>query len=59
MCEYCEKGKRFAESKNDNIYFEICGKHLRVLGTVFRIFLGRDVLINYCPMCGRELGGNK
>jgi len=54
MCEYCEKGKKFAESKNDKIHFEIYGKHLRFSGYIFHIFVGRDVLINYCPMCRKK-----
>ena len=56
MCEYCEKEKSIEERENDNIHFEIYGKHLRVLGKVLSIPLGRDVIINYCPMCGRKLG---
>ena len=56
MCKYCEKGKRIEEVENDNIYFEIYGKHLRVAGKVLNILLGRDVIIEYCPMCGRRLG---
>ena len=56
MCEYCEKGKRIEEVENDNIYFYIYGKHLRVTGRVLNIPLGRDIIIEYCPMCGRRLG---
>lgn len=56
MCKYCEKGKRIEEVENDNIYFHIYGKHLRVTGRVLSIPLGRDVIIEYCPMCGRRLG---
>ncbi len=56
MCKYCEKEKKFAESKNDNIYFQIYEKHLRVIGKLFNSLFGRDILINYCPMCGRKLG---
>lgn len=56
MCKYCEKGKKIEEVENDNIYFYIFGKHLRVIGRVLNIPLGRDVIIKYCPMCGRRLG---
>ena len=56
MCEYCEKGKRIEEAENDNIYFEIYGKHLRVIGKVLNIPLGRDIIIEYCPMCRKEAG---
>lgn len=56
MCRYCEKGKRIKKTKNDNIYFEIYGKHLRVIGRVLSVHFGRDVLIEYCPKCGRRLG---
>ena len=57
MCEYCEKGKKFSEDKTDKIKFDIYGKHLRFFGKVLNFPIGRDVLINYCPMCGRKLGG--
>lgn len=56
MCEYCEKEKHIEEREKDNIYFKIWGKHLQVIGKVFNIPLGRDVIINFCPMCGRKLG---
>ena len=56
MCKYCEKGKRIEELENDNIYFRIYGKHLRVIGKVLNIPLGRDVIIDYCPMCRKEAG---
>lgn len=56
MCKYCEKEKRIEEQKNDNIYFKIYGKHLQVIGKVYSLSIGRDVIINYCPMCGRKLG---
>ena len=56
MCEYCENGKEFTETGTlDNIYFTIYGKHLRVSGEILGIPLGRDVIINYCPICGKEL----
>ena len=54
MCEYCEKGKKIEEVENDNIYFEIYGKHLRVIGKVLNIPIGRDIIIEYCPMCRKE-----
>lgn len=53
MCEYCEKGKHIEERADDNIYFRIWGKHLQV---TVGIPLGRDIIIEYCPMCGRRLG---
>lgn len=56
MCKYCESGKRIEERNNDNIFFELLGKHLRVMGKLLNIPFGRDVIINYCPMCGRKLG---
>lgn len=58
MCKYCEKRKKIEENENDNIYLSIIGKHLMLLGTLPKIsrYFGRDVLINYCPMCGRKLG---
>lgn len=56
MCKYCEKGKYIEERAGDNIFLEIYGKYLRVIGKVLGIPLGRDVIIEYCPMCGRRLG---
>ena len=56
MCKYCEKGKKIEEVENDNIYFYIYGKHLRVIGRVLNIPLGRDIIIEYCPMCRKEAG---
>ena len=55
MCKYCEKEKKIEEEENDNIYFTIYGRFLRVQGKVFTIPLGRTIKINYCPMCGRRL----
>ncbi len=54
MCKYCEKGKKIEEVENDNIYFHIYGKHLRVTGRILNIPLGRDVIIEYYPMCRKE-----
>ena len=51
MCEYCEKGKRIEQEEEDNIHFEIYYKHFRLLGKIFSFNFGRDILINYCPMC--------
>ena len=56
MCKHCEKEKRIEEIIKDSIYLQIYGKHLRVIGKIYSINFGRDVLINYCPMCGRKLG---
>lgn len=56
MCRYCEKEKKIEEEENDNIYFTIYGRFLRVQGKLFTIPLGRAIKINYCPMCGRRLG---
>lgn len=55
MCEYCEKEKHIEERKEDNIYFKVWGKHLQVIGKVLSIPLGRDVIINYCPMCRKKV----
>lgn len=56
MCKYCEKEKKIQEKRTDNIYLEIYGKHLRLFGKLFTMYFGRDVIINYCPMCGKKLG---
>lgn len=58
MCEYCEKGKRIEENDNDNIYLEIYGRFLKVSGKVIHIPIERIRKINYCPICGRKLGGS-
>ena len=57
MCKYCEEQKRLEERENDNIHFEIYGRHLRVIGKLPMIstYFGRDVLINYCPMCRQKV----
>ena len=55
MCEYCEKEKRIEENENDNIYFEIYGRFLRVMGKAISIPIGRQVKINYCPMCRKKI----
>lgn len=55
MCEYCEKEKKIEEREEDNIYFHIYGKHLRVIGKVLNIPLGRDIIIEYCPMCRKKV----
>ena len=57
MCEYCEEAKHIEENENDNTFLLMYGKHLRIVGKLFNIPFGRDILINYCPMCGRKLGG--
>lgn len=56
MCKYCEKGKYIEERANDNVFCEIYGKHLRLIGRIFNIPLSRDIIISYCPICGRKLG---
>ena len=55
MCKYCEKGKYIEERAGDNIFLEIYGKHLRVIGRVLGIPLGRDIIIEYCPMCRKKV----
>ena len=51
MCKYCEQEKKIEETEDDNIYFTIYGRFLRVQGRVLSIPLGRVVPINYCPKC--------
>jgi len=55
MCAYCNNEKHIEEMKEDKIFLLIYGRHLRLIGKVFNIKFGRDMLINYCPMCGRKL----
>lgn len=55
MCEYCKKEKKIEEYTGDNVYYQIYGKHLRVIGKMFSFHFGRDVLINYCPMCRQKV----
>ena len=56
MCEYCEKGKKMTENEDDKLCFQIYYKHLRMYGKVLNMSIGRDIVINYCPMCGKRLG---
>ena len=58
MCGYCEEEKKIEENENDNIHLSIYGKHLKILGKIpmMHINFGRDVIIEFCPMCGRKLG---
>ena len=61
MCEYCDdKQKHIEELNTDIIYLEIYGKHLRLNGKLMGLRFGRDFMINYCPMCRKEvkLGGS-
>lgn len=55
MCEYCNSKKNIEENKGDIIYLHIWGRHLRLIGKLFNIAFGRDLMINYCPMCGKKL----
>lgn len=57
MCEYCEKERTIEEQENDNIHLSIYGKHLKILGKVpmMHINFGRDIIINFCPMCRKRV----
>ena len=55
MCKYCEEEKKIEEWEDDNIFFTIYGRFLRVQGKVLSIPLGRTIKINYCPNCRRRL----
>lgn len=55
MCKYCKEEKKLEERENDNIYFTIYGRFLRVQGRVLSIPLGRTVKINYCPQCRKKV----
>ena len=55
MCKYCEDEKKLEERDNDNIYFTIYGRFLRVQGRVLSIPLGRAIKINYCPKCRKKI----
>ena len=58
-CKYCnDKQKHIEELNTDIIYLEIYGKHLRLNGKLMGLRFGRDFMINYCPMCGRDLRRN-
>lgn len=57
MCEYCEEEKKIMENENDKIYFYIYGRVLRLCGFILgSIPISRNVVINFCPMCGKKLG---
>lgn len=55
MCKYCEEEKKLEERENDNIYFTIYGRFLRVQGRVLNIPLGRTIKISFCPKCRKEV----
>ena len=55
MCKYCEEEKKIEEREDDNIFFTIYGRFLRVQGKVLSIPLGRTIKINYCLNCRRRL----
>lgn len=63
MCKYCrERGRR--EEITENYDFIIKIKKKKVIGISLdievkepKIYCAYSVGINYCPMCGRRLGG--
>ena len=57
MCKYCKNEPEIIEeNENDRIQLKIWYKHLYIRGILFSIPFGRDIIINFCPMCGRKLG---
>lgn len=63
MCEYCENSKVLgkSDSLNDGVEAVIDGVSLRVSGW-FDGCVGIEPIripINFCPMCGRDLRGDR
>lgn len=55
MCKYCKNEPEIIEeNENDRIYLEIWYKHLYIRGNLFSIPFGRDIIINFCPMCRKK-----
>lgn len=53
-CEYCKCDKLMSTKYDDN-EVRIHGDHLDIANEGLG---GSYIKINYCPMCGRKLGGN-
>lgn len=71
MCEYCNKNinnKKIIDIDNDkDTHIEIVNQKLSFGPMLYVEIEGEDLdgykpsqffQINYCPMCGRQLGGN-
>lgn len=65
MCEYCEGKKDLAAFRvfNGNLPIKICGQMIQLIDDEFcsdhpddSPIMGESE-INYCPMCGKKLGG--
>ena len=54
-CKYCRNEEIIEENENDRIYIQIWHKHLYIRGNLFTVPFGRDILINYCPMCRKKV----
>ena len=56
MCECCEEIEYWEEdiNKSKEMYVQIVIKNKRNSGTLTTQMFD----LNYCPMCGRKLGGN-
>ena len=63
MCEQCEKGRSFTPiSMVDDIDLAITGETLTIMVDYMLFGSGESIEvehdINYCPMCGRKMGGD-
>ena len=73
MCEYCKDyNQKCLSERNDKMsrkgdfysgittYIEENKLQIQAVADVYEPnFTEKSIEINYCPMCGRELGGNK
>lgn len=55
-CKYCRRHRRLREDKYSAMYAEIKDGFLKMKSDAYGV---REVKvpINYCPKCGRKLGG--
>lgn len=65
MCEYCSGEKSFMNIIvenifiNEDVFFIIIGNYIYLATEDGNINTNTRWEINYCPMCGRNLGGIK
>ena len=63
MCEYCSGEESFMNIivenlfKEENVFFIIIGNYIYLATEDGNINRKTRRKINYCPMCGRKLGG--
>lgn len=51
MCKYCKGNDFLVTRSNDNVYLEIYGNRMSLLGKVNQTPIKKEYKIKYCPMC--------